>query len=134
VQPQGARVFSARQGRVIFTLRDDHGPNGVTFTYAYDPAFPNHVTAITAKDPNTNNQNDPHWQSWRYEYYEAGSLAPGALYRVKRLRADGVTLDLMATYTYGARGQILTSTDAGGGVTQHNVPGFFQRANVTKVR
>ena len=62
---------------------------------------------------------NPDWQAWKYDYYQTGSAAPGALFHVYRVRSDGVTLDTISTYTYNSKGQVLTSTDATNAITTY---------------
>ncbi|MCI0605747.1 DUF6531 domain-containing protein, partial [bacterium] len=103
---------------VATITRDDQGAQAVRFDYTYDATFPGKVISITPKNPSTSAV-DPNWQAWRYDYYQIPSTAPGALYHVYRVRDDGVTLDTLATYTYNSAGQVLTVTDATGGVTTY---------------
>lgn len=103
-------------GRVASVTRDYTGPTAVRFDYVYDPNFPERVISVLPKNPATG-ANDPNWQGWKYEYYQAGSVAPGALHKVMRVRSDGVTADLIATYAYNAKGRVLTVTDPSGAMT-----------------
>lgn len=95
------------------------GSSPIRFDYLYDPNFPEKVISITPKNPTTGVV-DPNWQAWRYEYYQSGNLAPGALFKVIRVQNNGVTLDTLATYTYNSAGQVSTVTDATGGVTTYS--------------
>jgi RHS repeat-associated protein len=104
---------------VATITRDYQGTQAVRFDYAYDSNFPGKVTEITPKNPSTGAVN-PDWQASRYDYYQSGSTAPGALYHVYRVESDGSTLDTLATYTYNAAGQVLTVTDATSGVTSYS--------------
>src|SRR5262249_58131637 len=61
----------------------------------------------------------PNWQAWRYDYYQAGDPAPGALHHVYRVESDGVTLDTIATYEYDSLGRITRQTSATGGITDY---------------
>ncbi len=106
------------QGNITQLTRDYQGPTAVRFDYAYDPAFPGKVTSITPRDPATGNL-DLDWQGWRYDYYQAGSPAPGALFHVYRVRDDGSTLDTLATYEYNSKGQVTKHTSATGAVTDY---------------
>ena len=108
----------AGQGRVATVTKDHQGAQAVRFDYAYDPAFPEKVISILPRNPVTG-ANDPNWQGWQYEYYQAGSPAPGALHRVYRLQSDGVTQELMATYVYDAKGRVTSVTDRGGAATDY---------------
>jgi RHS repeat-associated protein len=105
-------------GSIAFITRDDVGPNWVRFDYSYDPNFPEKVTSIIAKNPSTG-QLDLNWQGQKFDYYQAGSTAPGALFHIYRVRNDGTTLDTLATFTYNTAGQILTATSATGGITTY---------------
>ena len=117
------------RARLASVTRDSQGPSAVRFEYGYDPAFPASVTSILPKVPATG-ANDPKWQGWTYEYHPAGSTAPGAVWKVFRLRADGVTADLQATYDYNARGQVTRLTDPAGAVTDY---GYDATGNLTTV-
>jgi RHS repeat-associated protein len=108
----------AGQGRVASVTKDYQGSTSVRFDYAYDTNFPEKVISILPKNSSTN-ANDPNWQGWTYDYYQAGDPAPGALHHVYRLRNDGVTADLMATYAYDAHGRVTSTTDAAGSVTDY---------------
>jgi YD repeat-containing protein len=105
-------------GTIATVTRDDGGPDTVRFDYSYDPNFPEKVIAITPKDP-SNGGLDLDWQGQKFDYYQAGSTAPGALYHVYRIRNDGSTLDTLATYTYNSAGQLETITSATGGITTY---------------
>ncbi|KAA0255550.1 MAG: RHS repeat protein, partial [Acidobacteria bacterium] len=105
-------------GRVLSVTRDQAGSTAVRFEYAYDPAFPENVASITPKNPSTG-QLDPNWQGWRYDYYGAGSPAPGALHHVYRVQSDGTTLDTVATYVYDSHGRVTSQTSASGGQTDY---------------
>jgi RHS repeat-associated protein len=106
-------------GTVTTITRDDQGAQAVRYEYAYDSSFPEKVTSITPVNPSTG-LSDPNWQAWQYDYYQAGSTAPGALHHVYKVRSDGSTLDTLATYTYNSAGQVLTVTDGSGGVTSYS--------------
>src|SRR5262249_20385962 len=67
------------QGNITSIVRDSAGVLAVRFDYTYDLAFPGKVTSITPKDPTSLAVNRD-WQAWRYDYYQAGSPAPGALF------------------------------------------------------
>lgn len=112
----------AAQGRVETVTKDYTGPLEVRFDYQYDSAFPTKATSVLPKKRNAVTgvwEPHPDWQGWKYDYYQTGSAAPGALWHVYRVRSDGVTTDTIATYTYNTHGQQLTSTDAAGGVTDY---------------
>ncbi len=105
-------------GSVATITRDDAGALAVRFDYAYDPAFPEKVISITPRNPGTNTV-DPNWQAWKYDYYQAGSTAPGALHHVYRVQTNGTTLDTIAVYAYNSSGQVLTVSDQSGAVTTY---------------
>lgn len=108
----------AGEGRVATMTKDYQGTQPVRFDYTYHPDFPEKITAIVPRNPATGAY-DPNWQGWTYEYYPLGSTAPGALHHSYRLRDDGATADLMASYTYDAKGRIVTATDMAGAVTDY---------------
>lgn len=110
-----AYTYGANARTQTVTL-DAAGTSAVRFDYAYDPVFDTKVTSILPKVPSTGT-NDPDWQGMQYEYYPTGSTAPGALWKVSRMRSDGTTADLVATHEYNSRGQLVKTTDAMGGVT-----------------
>src|SRR6202011_967662 len=89
------------------------------FDYTYDPNFPGKITSALPKDPATNLYNT-NWQGWQYNYYQAGSAAPGAPWHVLRVRDDGTTTDLVATYEYDSHGRVTAATDATGGRTDYS--------------
>jgi RHS repeat-associated protein len=105
-------------GNVASITRDYQGPNAVRFDYAYDPVYREKPVSITPRNPSTN-QLDPNWQGWRYDYYQPGDPAPGALHHVYRVENDGVTSDLIGTFTYDSAGRVLSQTSASGGVTDY---------------
>lgn len=105
-------------GRVLTVTRDYQGSTPVRFDYTYDTNFPNNVAAITPKDPSTGNVNSD-WQAWQYDYYAAGSNAPGALHHTYRVQSDGTTLDTLAAYEYDTGGRITRQTSATGGQTDY---------------
>src|SRR5262249_37437421 len=105
-------------GSTATILRDDGGAQAIRFDFAYDANFPEDVISITPKNP-LNVQTNSDWQAWKYDYYHAGSAAPGALYAVLRGRSDGTTLDTLATFTSNSAAQILTATSATGGITTY---------------
>jgi RHS repeat-associated protein len=106
------------QAHVSSVIRDVGGPLTVRIDYAYDPSFPGKVIAVTPHNPATGNL-DPSWQGWKYDYWPAGSPAPGALYHVWRVESDGATNDLLATYTYDDHGRVTTQVDAAGFSTDY---------------
>ncbi|MGH9360414.1 MAG: DUF6531 domain-containing protein, partial [Thermoanaerobaculia bacterium] len=63
-------------GRVTSVTRDYQGSKAVRYDYEYQPLFPDKVIAVTPRKPSTG-AIDPTWQGSRYDYYEAGSPAPG---------------------------------------------------------
>ncbi len=104
-------------GRVLSVARDT-GHGFPRTDYTYDPNFPDKVTAVTVKNPSTN-QVDPNWQSWQYDYYQQGDPAPGASHHVYRIQSDGVTRDIVATYVYDAHGRITQQITASGAQTDY---------------
>lgn len=120
IDPVGVKTFYTytSDGSPLTVTRDYEGPTAVRYDYAYDVNFPTKVIAITPKNPATN-QVDPNWQAWRYDYYQAGSQAPGALNHVYRVHDDGVALDTMTTYEYDSQGRIMRSIGPTGGVTDY---------------
>ena len=73
-------------GSVADITRDYQGSLALRFDYAYDTNFAEKVISITPKNPSTGVVNLD-WQAWRYDYYQAGTTAPGALYHVYRVKA-----------------------------------------------
>ncbi len=108
----------AGQGRLASVTRNHLGSPTVRMDYAYDPNFPEKVISILPKNPSSG-ANDPNWQGWKYDYYATGSTAPGAMHHVYRVRDDGITTDVMATYVYDAKGRVTSVTDSGGAVTDY---------------
>ena len=105
-------------GTIATLTRDDGGPDAVRFEYSYDTNFPEKVIAMIPKDPSSGGL-DLDWQGQKFDYYQAGSTAPGTLFHVYRVRNDGSTLDTLATYTYNSKGQVETITSATGGITTY---------------
>jgi RHS repeat-associated protein len=105
-------------GRVTSVTRDKDGPLALRFDYSYDPSFPAKVVSVNPMNPATNQLNTD-WQAWRYDYYQAGSSAPGSLFHAYRVQSDGTTTDLMATYQYDSRGRVTRVTSPTGGVTDY---------------
>jgi YD repeat-containing protein len=91
------------QGQIVSITADYQGANAVRFDRTYDPNFPARLSSETARNPSTGVV-DPNWHSWRYDYYQVGDPAPGALRHVYRVERDGVTLDTMATYVFDSNG------------------------------
>jgi RHS repeat-associated protein len=108
----------ALQGRLSSITRDYTGPTTVRFDYTYDANFPAKVISVLPKNPSTNAY-DTNWQGWKYDYYQAGSTAPGALWHVFHLRDDGATTDTIATYEYDSHGRMTAATDATNGRTDY---------------
>lgn len=107
---------------------DYGGSQEVRFDYTYDTAFPEKPVSILPKKPN--GSPDPDWPGSAYEYWPAGSLAPGMVKKVFRVREDGVTRDLLASYEYNVNGQVIRVTDAAGAVTDY---GYDSSGNLTAV-
>jgi RHS repeat-associated protein len=114
------------QGQIVSLTADYQGANAVRFDRTYDPNFPARLTSETARNPSTGAV-DPNWQSWRYDYYQAGDPAPGALHRVYRVESDGATLDTLATYVFDSLGRLTSNTDADGGTTTY---GYDSQGNL----
>ena len=106
------------RGNPLTITTDYQGPTAVEWRYVYDANFPDQLVSVKPYDPSTN-QIHPHWQGGRFEYYPAGSAAPGALHRSYTLDDDGTTSRLTATYTYDTQGRILTLVDAAGNETEY---------------
>jgi RHS repeat-associated protein len=104
------------QGRLLSKTIDYQGPNSIRFDYTYDPNSANGVTAIIARNPQSNAV-DPSFRSWRYEYYPATAQAPGALWKTILLEADGQTEDLLETLEYDSKGRRTSSKDSTGAET-----------------
>jgi RHS repeat-associated protein len=118
------------QGQIVSLTADYQSPNAVRFDRVYDPSFPARLTSETARNPSTGVV-DPTWQSWRYDYYQAGDPVPGALHHVYRVESDGATLDTMATYVFDNHGRLTSSTDADGGTTSYSYDTQGNLATVT---
>jgi RHS repeat-associated protein len=114
-------------GSVSTVTRNYQSSPSVQWEYTYDGTFPGKVTSVTAKNPGTG-QVDPDWQSWQYDYYPAGSNAPGSLHHVLLVKSDATT-QTMTTYEYDAAGRMTKMTNATGGVTDYAYTG----ANLTSV-
>jgi RHS repeat-associated protein len=104
-------------GSVLTTTRDAGGPLSLLTRYAYDENFPEKVVSVTPWDTQYNRRLTG-WAAWRYDYYQAGSTAPGALFHVYRIETDG-TVDTVSTYEYNFKGQVTRITDATSGVTDY---------------
>jgi RHS repeat-associated protein len=117
-------------GQVVSVTEDYQGTSAVRFDSTYDPNFPARLTSETARNPSTGVV-DPNWRSWRYDYYQVGDPAPGALRHVYRVEMDGVTLDTMATYVFDSNGRLTSSTDADGGTTSYRYDAQGNLAAVT---
>ncbi|HVT18588.1 MAG TPA: RHS repeat-associated core domain-containing protein [Thermoanaerobaculia bacterium] len=100
-------------GRLTTATKDAQGPSAINYQISYAPQLPDDPTAVLAVNPATG-QIDSNWTSRRYDYYPAGSPAPGALHHVYRVESDGTTLDLQATLTYDTKGRITEISDAAG--------------------
>ncbi len=123
-------TYDARGNGTTITT-DYQGPTAVEWRYVRDASFPDQVVSIKPYDPATN-QIHPHWQGALFEYYAAGSLAPGALYREYTLENDGTTSRLTATYTYDAQGRLLSATDAAGNQTDYTYEAAGNLATTTR--
>lgn len=76
----------------------------VVWTTTYDPAFPDKITSRKSSLP-------AKWTGYRYEYYQSGDPAPGALKSAYRIRPDGVTEDKIGTWVYDSHGRVTSVTD-----------------------
>jgi RHS repeat-associated protein len=124
IDPVGIKTATTfdQFGRTTAITRDYQGPGAIRFDYTYDPAFPTAVTAVTPRNPATNQLN-LNWQAWQYDYYQQGDPAPGAVHHVYRLENDGSTRDLLATYAYDSQGRLISNTSPVGGVTDYAYDG-----------
>lgn len=116
VNVKTAYTYDAR-GNVATVTRDYQGPETLRFDYVYDPAFPDSVISVTPRNPTTGVINRD-WQEWKYDYHPTGSVAPGALFHVRRVKSDGVE-ELLATYTYNSRGQVIRFVNGRGSATDY---------------
>lgn len=96
-------------GRILTVTQSPTGQaaGNVVWTYTYDTTFPNKVASIIPKDIYGNLRTD--WAGWIFSYNSTGGNAPGALAYVYRVRNDKTTKDLIASYTYDARGRVLSA-------------------------
>jgi len=79
------------------------------WNYAYDTSFPDQVSSIT---PTTAEGNPlTSYAAWTYEYYGPAEPAPGALKIVRRYNSSRTATENMASYTYDAKGHMLTAAD-----------------------
>ena len=115
--PTGVKTYYVYNalGNPTSVTWDYQGATAVRWDYVYDPNFPQKVLTVTPRNPSTNAIH-PHWQGQKFDYYPAGSAAPGALHHVYRVQDDGVTAAVVRTYTYDSHGRVLTDADAGGNV------------------
>ena len=109
-------------GKVTSVTRSAQSADAVRYDYSYDAGFPDKVATVTPRDPVTNLVN-VNWQAWRYDYYPAGSPSPGALFHVSRVRSDGSTAEVIATYEYDSHGRVTGQTSATGGQTDYSYDG-----------
>ena len=116
-------------GHVLTVTRSGAGAS-VEHDYAYDPNFPDKVVSVTPKNPSTHVP-DPNWQGWKYDYWQAGDPAPGALKTVKRVKDDGVTLETLSSFEYDAHGRITKQTSASGAATDYVYDGAGNLSTVT---
>lgn len=79
------------------------------WNYTYDSDYPDQVSAITPTTQEGNAMTT--FPAWVYEYNSTSETAPGAIKRVKRYNTSRTATETMATYTYDAKGHILTATD-----------------------
>jgi RHS repeat-associated protein len=102
----------------------------VRFDYAYDANYPWKVTAVVPKDPGTGAV-DRDWQESRYAFHPPGSAAPGALWKVIRVKADG-TPDTLTEYEYDAKGRVTRVLDALGHATDYTYDAAGNLLTVTR--
>lgn len=121
VDELGVKTFFTydAQGRTLTATSDYQGPLAVRYEYTYDSQYPNSVTSVSPKDPVTG-ERAPDFQAWRYEYYDSNATAPGALHSIRRVHADGVTTDTLATFTYDAKGRLTRKTDRAGAARDYS--------------
>jgi len=120
-------------GRVATVLRQAPEPpssgNGtVVWWYTYDPVWPDQVATMTPKDLTGNLKTN--WAGWQYDYNAPNVAAPGALAHVWRVRSDGVTKDLFASYQYTTHGRLANVMDDNGVVT---VYGYNAASDLTSI-
>jgi RHS repeat-associated protein len=127
----GIKTFNTYdvRGNVTSVTRDYQGPQAMRIEYAYDAAFPDKVVSETPVNPSSGAV-DPGWQARRYEYFPPGSLSPGSLARVGRVRSDG-TVDTMATHVYDAAGRVTTTLNAMGEATDYTYDAAGNPVSVT---
>ena len=115
-------------GRVASITRNEGGTSAVRFEYSYDAQHPDQVLGIRAVDPVSGLTNTA-WPAAQFEYWGAGSAAPGALRRTLRVRSDGVNADSMLSYEYDERGLVVRTLDATGDATdyEYNAAGDLTR-------
>lgn len=110
--------YEYSNGFITAITRDFQGSQAVKLVYTYDPDpdFPGRITSVKPVDPNTGNFN-PDWEWQKFDYYQDGSTAPGALYHAYRVKNDGINQETLATYTYNSNGQMLSEADGTGAIT-----------------
>ena len=107
------------QGRVLTVTQNSGQSGAVSWQMSYDPNFPNRVSAVVPLNPATGAY-FPDWQAKQMDYYPVGSPAPGALYHVYTVRADGVTRDLVRTFAYDSHGRVTQDIHADGGEADYS--------------
>jgi RHS repeat-associated protein len=118
-------------GYVVSVTKDYNGSQAVRYDYSYDLNFPSRLTSAIPHNVTTGLV-DPSWQGWRYDYYQAGSPTPGALYRIYRVERDGSTLDTMASYIYDSHGRAISIANADGAATDYAYDGQGNLISVTR--
>jgi RHS repeat-associated protein len=98
---------------------------GVTWSYTYDPTFPDQVATIL---PQASMRST--WAGWKYDYVPPGSPGAGAVQTVYRMRTDGATYDVVASYSYDAAGRVVLSRNENG---TPRVNAYDAAGNLTKV-
>ncbi len=123
-------TYNARGQRATVT-NDYQGTSAVEWRYVYDTNFPDQLASQKAYNPSTGLIH-PNWQGQRFEYYPAGSPAPGALYRVYALESDGTTSILRRELTYDAKGHVTRMLDALGNATDITYDAAGNRISETR--
>jgi YD repeat-containing protein len=96
------------QGRLLQEkIYDGYGVLQLQWNYTYEVAYPWKVATRKSNRPQD-------WSGTRYEYWAAGSSAPGALKTVYQYRTDGTTEDWVESYHYDSRGRMTLSQSGDG--------------------
>jgi RHS repeat-associated protein len=108
-------TYNALGNPVTVTL-DYQGPSAVEWRLTYEATYPQHVATAVPYNP-SNGLVHPDWQGVRFDYWEVGSAAPGALKTIYKLDNDGITSHVAQSFTYDSHGRLLTVTNPAGAVT-----------------